>query len=132
MHRCSPCCPPQPFRVPGGLPLNLNIGASYTTVPGTGLGALGGELRWAFRPGSALMPAVAARLGMSQTMGLDQLKLRSIKRRHLHLQRASPCSPLRRDWLCSIARFGTRISRPQVRKRGTDQSTLLASTSIWV
>ncbi len=69
--------PTAAIRVHKGLPLNLNIGASYTTVPGTGLGALGGELRWAFMPGSALMPAVAARLGMSQTMGLDQLKLRS-------------------------------------------------------
>ncbi len=69
--------PTAAIRVHKGLPLNLNVGASYTTVPGTGLGAIGGELRWAFMPGSTLMPAVAARLALSQTMGLDQLKLRS-------------------------------------------------------
>lgn len=65
------------LRVHKGLPFNLNVGASYTNVPGTPLSALGGELRWAFMPGSTLMPAVAARLSLSSTTGLDQLKMRS-------------------------------------------------------
>lgn len=65
------------LRVNKGLPFNLNVGASYTNVPGTPLSALGGELRWAFMPGSTLAPAVAARLSLSSTTGLDQLKMHS-------------------------------------------------------
>lgn len=65
------------LRVNKGLPFNLNVGASYTNVPGTPLSALGGELRWAFMPGSTLAPAVAARLSLSSTTGLDQLKMNS-------------------------------------------------------
>lgn len=65
------------LRIHKGLPFNLNIGASYTNIPGTPLSALGGELRWAFMPGSALMPAVAARLSLSSTTGLNQLKMHS-------------------------------------------------------
>ncbi|HET8694138.1 MAG TPA: hypothetical protein VFM33_05685 [Aquabacterium sp.] len=65
------------IRAQKGLPFNLNLGASYTSVPGTPLAAFGGELRWAFLPGTTLMPAVAARLSMSQTSGLSQLKMHS-------------------------------------------------------
>ncbi|MGE5453240.1 MAG: hypothetical protein ACM3VZ_15530 [Acidobacteriota bacterium] len=65
------------LRVNKGLPFNLNVGAAYTSVPGTPLAALGGELRWAFMPGSTLAPAVAARLSFSSTTGLDQLKMNS-------------------------------------------------------
>lgn len=69
--------PTMALRVHKGLPFNLNVGASYTNVPGTPLSAIGGELRWAFMPGSTLVPAVAARLSVSSSTGLDQLKLRS-------------------------------------------------------
>lgn len=65
------------LRVHKGLPFNLNVGASYTNVPGTPLSALGGELRWAVLPGGALMPAVSARISASSSMGVDQLKLKS-------------------------------------------------------
>lgn len=65
------------LRINKGLPFNLNVGASYTNVPGSPLSALGGELRWAFMPGSTLAPAVAARISLSSTTGLDQLKMNS-------------------------------------------------------
>lgn len=65
------------LRAEKGLPFNLNVGASYTNVPGTPLSALGGELRWAFMPGGALLPAVSARVSASSSTGIDQLKLKS-------------------------------------------------------
>lgn len=65
------------LRAEKGLPFNLNVGASYTNVPGTPLSALGGELRWAALPGGALLPAVSMRLSASSSTGIDQLKLKS-------------------------------------------------------
>jgi hypothetical protein len=56
-----------------GLPLNLDIGASYTVVPGTDVRAIGGELRWAVLPGSTAVPAVAIRVSGSKMTGVDQL-----------------------------------------------------------
>jgi hypothetical protein len=56
-----------------GLPLNLDIAASYTIVPGTDLKAYGGELRWSFLPGTTLVPAVGVRVSGSKLTGVDQL-----------------------------------------------------------
>jgi hypothetical protein len=60
-------------RVHKGLPANIDIGVSYTTVPGTDIHAYGGELRWAVLPGSTLTPAVAIRASGTKLTGVDQL-----------------------------------------------------------
>jgi hypothetical protein len=60
-------------RVHKGLPFDIDIGASYTVVPSTDIRAIGGEVRWAFIPGSTVMPAVAVRASGSQLSGVDQL-----------------------------------------------------------
>lgn len=60
-----------------GLPFNIDVGASLTRLPGTGVQAIGGEVRWAFVEGGTVTPAVAARLALSNLSGLDQLKLRT-------------------------------------------------------
>jgi hypothetical protein len=64
-------------RLHKGLPLNLDVGISYHTLPSTGVRATGGELRWAVLPGSALLPAVALRLSAASLGGVDNLRIRT-------------------------------------------------------
>lgn len=64
-------------RAAKGLPLGINIGASYSNLPGTPFSAVGGELRWAALPGSVVMPAVSLRLSMSKSVGIDELSTKS-------------------------------------------------------
>ena len=61
------------LRAQKGLPLNFDIGASYTQVPGTNLRLWGGELRYAVIPGGVIEPAVAVRASFSRLSGVDQL-----------------------------------------------------------
>jgi hypothetical protein len=65
------------IRVHKGLPLNIDIGASYSQIPSTNIRVIGGELRWAVLPGSTVLPAVAIRGSLSSLEGVDQLKLRT-------------------------------------------------------
>jgi hypothetical protein len=62
-------------RVDKGLPANIDIGAVYSVVPGTDVKSFGGEVRWAFLPGSTAIPAVAVRASGSKLTGVDQLNL---------------------------------------------------------
>jgi len=62
-------------RVHKGLPYGIDIGAAYSTVPGTEIGVIGGEMRWAFIEGSAAIPAVALRGTATKLVGVDQLDL---------------------------------------------------------
>lgn len=61
-----------------GLPLNIDLGASYAVVPDSNVRVTSGELRWAVLPGSTLVPAVALRLGASSMSGVDQLEVRTV------------------------------------------------------
>lgn len=58
-----------------GLPLDIDIGAFYSAVPTTDIKFYGGELRWAFMPGSTTMPAIAVRGSMTKLTGVSQLAL---------------------------------------------------------
>jgi len=58
-----------------GLPLDIDIGAFISTIPTTGINLYGGELRWAFLPGSTTMPAVAVRGSLTKLAGVNQLAL---------------------------------------------------------
>jgi hypothetical protein len=60
-----------------GLPFNVDVGVSLTRLTGTGVQAVGGEVRWAFIEGGTVTPAVAARLALSNLSGVSQLKLRT-------------------------------------------------------
>jgi hypothetical protein len=64
-------------RIHKGLPFGIDIGASLAAVPSSNIRVAGGELRWAFIEGSALVPAVAVRLSATSLSGVDQLKLRT-------------------------------------------------------
>jgi hypothetical protein len=65
------------LRAHKGLPLNLDVGVFYNTLPDSNVRATGGEIRWAALPGNAVLPAVAFRLSASSLSGVDQMKLRT-------------------------------------------------------
>ncbi|HXF44707.1 MAG TPA: hypothetical protein VNK91_01155 [Burkholderiaceae bacterium] len=60
-----------------GLPFNIDVGVSYSTVPDADIKLVGGELRYAILPGSTLLPAVAIRASGSQLSGIDQWKMKT-------------------------------------------------------
>ena len=62
-------------RVHKGLPYGIDIGAAYSTVPGSNIGVIGGEVRWAFIEGGVAIPAVAVRGTATKLVGVDQLDL---------------------------------------------------------
>ncbi len=63
------------LRLHKGLPWNIDVGFVYTSVPDLPYTSYGGEVRWAFLPGSTVLPAVAVRGAFTGTSGVDQLKL---------------------------------------------------------
>ena len=60
-----------------GLPFGIDAGASYGRAPGTNVGAVGGEISWAFIRGGSLVPALAVRLAHSRMRGVDQMDLKA-------------------------------------------------------
>lgn len=64
-------------RLHKGLPFNLDVGVSYHTLPGTGVRATGGEIRWAVLPGSVALPAIALRATAASLSGVDNLRIRT-------------------------------------------------------
>jgi hypothetical protein len=58
-----------------GLPFNIDIGAFYSGLPEYDVKVYGGEIRYAFLPGSTLLPAVALRGAYSRTAGIDDFDL---------------------------------------------------------
>jgi hypothetical protein len=63
------------LRANKGLPFDLDIGASATTVLDTNVQVYGGDIRWAAVLGGAVIPAVSLRLGYTAISGVDQLDL---------------------------------------------------------
>lgn len=58
-----------------GLPLGLDIGASYAAVPDSNVKMWGAELRYAILKGGTATPALAVRVSYSALEGVNQLKL---------------------------------------------------------
>lgn len=56
-----------------GLPLGFDIGAFYTSVPGSNIELWGAELRYAIIKGGAVTPALGLRGTYSKLSGVDQL-----------------------------------------------------------
>ena len=63
------------IHVQKGLPLGIDIGATYSQAPGFDLAVIGGELKWAFLKGGISLPAVAIRGTYTQLLGVDELDL---------------------------------------------------------
>lgn len=58
-----------------GLPLNVDIGAFYSSVPTTNIKFYGGELRYAILEGGVALPAVGIRGALTKLSGVSQLDL---------------------------------------------------------
>ncbi|MFN7508999.1 MAG: hypothetical protein ACK5TS_04810 [Betaproteobacteria bacterium] len=69
--------PAPSLRLHKGLPLNIDVGLSYTAAPDTDFSLWGAEARWAFVPGSTLLPAVALRGAFTNSSGVSQLKVQT-------------------------------------------------------
>lgn len=65
------------LQVNKGLPLDLDVGAFYTTVPGTNVDIYGAEVRYAFLAGSTTTPALALRGSYVTVAGIDSFDLDS-------------------------------------------------------
>ncbi|MBL8342504.1 MAG: hypothetical protein JNL30_13630 [Rubrivivax sp.] len=65
------------IRAVKGLPFGIDIGAVVMGLPETNVRATGGELRWAFVGGNAVLPAVAVRASTMNLSGVNQLKMRA-------------------------------------------------------
>jgi len=65
------------LQVTKGLPLNLDLGAFYTTAPGSNVDVYGGEIRYAFLPGSTVAPAFAVRASYVTVSGIEDFDLDS-------------------------------------------------------
>lgn len=65
------------LRLHKGLPFGIDVGATYAAVPSTNIKLWGGELRWAFVEGNAVLPAVALRGSFTRLSGVDQLEART-------------------------------------------------------
>ena len=63
------------IHVQKGLPLGFDVGLLYAKSPGTNIGLLGGELKWAFVKGGIAFPAIALRGSYTQLVGVDDLDL---------------------------------------------------------
>ncbi len=59
------------LRAVKGLPLGFELGAFYSSIPGTGAELLGGEVRYALIDGGVATPAVSIRAAISQLSGVD-------------------------------------------------------------
>ncbi len=63
------------LRIEKGLPFDVDVGLMATRVPGSHANLMGADLKWAFLPGSVLLPAVALRASATRLAGVSQLGL---------------------------------------------------------
>jgi hypothetical protein len=66
------------LHVQKGLPFGFDIGAVYTKVPQSNISMIGGEVKWAFIGGNAVLPAVAIRGSYTKLLGVSGLNLQTI------------------------------------------------------
>ena len=58
-----------------GLPLGIDVGVVYAKAPGSNVGLIGGELKWAFWKGSTVTPALALRGDYTKLTGVDDIDM---------------------------------------------------------
>lgn len=56
-----------------GLPLGFDVGAFYSTVPGSNARLVGGQLRYAIVEGGVVTPAIGVRAAVTRLEGVDDL-----------------------------------------------------------
>ena len=63
------------LRANKGLPLGIDLGLMYSTIPGSDISLWGGEARWAFIRGNVAAPAVGIRGTFTRLTGVDELDM---------------------------------------------------------
>jgi len=58
-----------------GLPLGFDVGLVYAKAPGTNIGLIGGELKWAILKGTIASPAVALRGDYTKLTGVSDIDM---------------------------------------------------------
>ena len=58
-----------------GLPLDIDVGGFYASVPGTGIRFFGAEIKYALLEGNVALPAVALRGAATRLSGIESLDL---------------------------------------------------------
>jgi hypothetical protein len=58
-----------------GLPLGFDVGVTYAKAPGTNIGLVGGELKWAILKGTLVTPAVAIRGDYTKLVGVNDIDM---------------------------------------------------------
>jgi len=58
-----------------GLPLGFDVGVTYAKAPGSNIGLVGGELKWAIFKGTLVTPAIAIRGDYTKLVGVNDLDL---------------------------------------------------------
>lgn len=117
-------------RIHKGLPFGIDIGAAYSTIPGTEIGVIGGEVRWAFIEGGVALPAVAVRGTATKLVGADQLDLEttsldiSVSKGILNV---TPYGGVGRVWTTS-----TPDGVPGLFKESFSQSKLFAGVNVFL
>jgi hypothetical protein len=61
------------LRLNKGLPFDIDVGLMYSSVPGTNIRLLGGELRYAIVSGGTATPAIGIRGSYTKVSGVDEL-----------------------------------------------------------
>ena len=63
------------LRLQKGLPLNIDIGATFTAVPDSDIKLVGAEIKYAFVSGNVALPALAIRAAATKLSGVDEFDL---------------------------------------------------------
>jgi len=58
-----------------GLPFGFDVGLVYAKAPGTNVGLVGGELKWAFLKGGVASPAIAIRGDYTKLLGVSDIDM---------------------------------------------------------
>jgi hypothetical protein len=59
-----------------GLPFGFDVGLVYAKAPGSNVGLVGGELKWAILKGGVASPAIAIRGDYTQLLGVSDIDMR--------------------------------------------------------
>lgn len=113
-----------------GLPWNVDVGAMYARVPDVSMNLIGGELRWAFLPGSTLLPAVAVRAAATRLQGVDQLEV-GTRSLDLSISKGfvmfTPYGGVGRVWVTSTP---DRTQVPNLREESFTQTKFFAGVNV--
>ena len=97
-----------------GLPLGFDVGLTYAKPPGTNIGFIGGELKWAVLKGSLVTPAVAIRGDYTKLVGVDDIDM-SVYGADISISKgfafATPYAGIGQVWISSEEKAGLNLEK---------------------